>query len=80
MRYSGEKEPVGALFALLFFGFVIGVFVGGIACTHFEKWAWENRAIRHGAARYNEKTAAFEWIELEAPSETLKYSEVPDAK
>jgi len=67
MRYSGEEEPVGALFALLFFGFFIGVFVGGTACTHFEKWAWQDEAIRHSAARYNDKTAVFEWINPEVP-------------
>jgi len=62
-----DQEPIGALFSILVFGLFVGLMVGGTACTHFEKWAWESRAIRHGAARYNEKTAVFEWVNPEVP-------------
>lgn len=62
----GDKEG-GLILTILMFGFIIGMFAGGIACTHFEMWYWQRAAIRHGAARYNDKTAEFKWINEEVP-------------
>lgn len=77
---TGGGQMDGFYMMLCFVFMCVGFLTGSIIVGNLTESDWESKAVRHGAARYNEKTAAFEWIELEAPSETLKYSEVPDVR
>lgn len=48
--------------------FLAGAFISCFACCavtavfiHHSEKAWEERAIKHGAAQYNATTGEFEW-------------------
>jgi len=59
----------GFYMMLCFVFMAVGFLVGSIIVGNLTESDWENRAVRHGAARYNDKTAAFEWINPEVPNE-----------
>jgi len=62
---GGQMDGFGMMLCFVFM--VVGFLVGSIICGNLTESDWESEAIRHGAARYNEKTAAFEWINPEVP-------------
>lgn len=59
---TGGGQMDGFHMMICFVFLVAGFVVGSIITGNLSDSDWENRAVRHGAARYNEKTAAFEWI------------------
>lgn len=64
---TGGGQMDGFQMILCFMFMFVGFLVGCIITSNLAESDWENRAVRHGAARYNEKTAAFEWINPEVP-------------
>ena len=46
------------IFCIFLLGLLLGLYIG----TIFRTWVLEEASIKAGAARYNPKTAKFEWI------------------
>lgn len=65
-RPSGS-DMEGFYLMLCFVFMIVGFLVGCFVTSNLADSDWEGQAIRHGAARYNDKTAKFEWINKEVP-------------
>lgn len=63
---GGDVDGFGMMLCFVFM--VVGFLVGCTITSNLAESDWEARAVRHGAARYNEKTAGFEWINPEVPN------------
>jgi len=48
----------------VFYGVCLSILIGSLVCTTINL-KWESEAIRHQAARYNETSGCFEWINPE---------------
>jgi len=64
---TGGGQIDGLTAMLCFVTAVVWFLVGSIVISNLVDSDWEARAVRHGAARYNDKTAEFEWINPEVP-------------
>jgi hypothetical protein len=61
-QLSGAEIFLVCLVIFLFLATFTAGFVAGGSTA--DKWAnrhWQTEAVKHGAARYNPQTAAFEW-------------------
>lgn len=65
----GGGDMDGFYMMLYFVSMIVGFLVGCIITSNLAESDWEARAVRHGAARYNDKTAAFEWVNPEVPND-----------
>jgi len=64
---TGGGPMDGFQMMLCFVFAAAGFLCGAVIIGNLTERDWEAKAIRHGAARYNDKTTEFEWINLEVP-------------